>query len=799
MSNELNLNIVPLCRTKGRELPTLPGLMAISPPRWVKRGREHDRLVIYLILKGNTPFTTAEYLKITSQMADLFYQSTSSLTSAMRTAAESLNRALLDRNLRLTDRGQYTIGWLVLGVPRGNQFFLLLCGAMHVFWLGKGETRHIHDIALSGRGLGLGPTANLHYSQTDLHPGDRLLFCGQLSSTWEEALLKDRDPTSLEATRRRLVTLAEDDFNAVLIQAQAGTGQLNILRSAPEEKRTQAEATPHRRISPPVESVPTSTHPPSPQADLTPVTDSISRPEPRQPSSQPSAYAIPPESRTQVPAAVEAVPSTKRTFPSSIPRAKPTEDAPPHLDETPTVSEIAPPRPLPSSHPSRLRTVARKLVGGMQAWRQMTRRVTQGLQNFIPRLLPGTHSDEPLAIPNLVMLFIAIAVPLVVVTAASMVYFRFGQSVQYQDYYAQAEAARTQAVSEINPVTQRQSWEAALFYLDKAESYRKTPESQTLRQEAQTNLDTLLGIVRMNFLPALSGGLGGSVQVSRMDASETELYLLNAEKGNILRTVMTGNGFQADSTFFCEPGPYGGYQVGSLVDIIALPKLNSVNATVLGIDANGNLLYCAPEQTPQAVPLLSPNTNWGRVTAFTLDRERQYLYVLDAPARAVWVYKGQDGEFLDMPYFFFGEQIPAVEDVIDLAVNGDDLYLLHADGHLSFCLDSRNDAVPTRCIDPAPLINPYPASQDINVFTQAHFTQMLFTAPPDSAILLLDTDNQAIFRLSPRSLELLDQLRAPSGRENPLPSGTLQAMTVSPNHILFLALDDQVYFVTDMP
>ncbi|MCL5611222.1 MAG: hypothetical protein M1485_01490, partial [Chloroflexi bacterium] len=87
----------------------------------------------------------------------------------------------------------------------------------------------------------------------------------------------------------------------------------------------------------------------------------------------------------------------------------------------------------------------------------------------------------------------------------------------------------------------------------------------------------------------------------------------------------------------------------------------------------------------------------------------------------------------------------------------------------------------------------------VNVFTQAHFTQMMFTPAPDSALLLLDTDGQSIFRLIPRSLELQSQIRPLAGRDNPLPPGPVGAMTVSPNHILYMGIQDKVYFAVDSP
>jgi hypothetical protein len=403
------------------------------------------------------------------------------------------------------------------------------------------------------------------------------------------------------------------------------------------------------------------------------------------------------------------------------------------------------------------------------------------------------EAPSPAAAGSPVMLFIALLIPLLVVTVASMVYFRYGRSVEYEEYLVQAQNARAQAVSLTDPAAQREAWQHELFYLDKAEASNQTSETQKLRQEAQSGLDQLQGITRLQFQPVLSNGVG--VQIGRLAASENDLYLLDAQRGGILHITLTTSGFQNDTAFDCSPGSYGGYTVGSLVDITALLNVNTFNATVLGVDAAGNLLYCAPGQVAQAIPLPPPDTNWGRVKGFAYDNGN--LYVLDAQSRAVWVYVGKDGSFLDRPYFFFGGQIPELEDAIDLAVSNDDLYILHADGHLSTCSYSRIETVPTRCVDPASLVNPLPAYKDTDLFSTAHFTQMLFSPAPESDLLLLDSDSQGVFRFTPRTLELQSQLRPQAGRDNPLPQGSVSAVTVSPNHILYFAIQDRLYFATE--
>jgi hypothetical protein len=428
----------------------------------------------------------------------------------------------------------------------------------------------------------------------------------------------------------------------------------------------------------------------------------------------------------------------------------------------------------------------------------MTDRAGMSMQGFIPRLLPGTAPSQTSSAPTYIMAFIAVVIPILVVTIASVVYLRFGQSVQYTELYQQAFNYRAQATSETDPVLQRIAWENVLSTLEKAHAYRETEESRALRADAQTNYDNLMGIVRLEFIPAFTGGLNSSTQISRLAASESELYMLDAERGSILHASFTGRSLSLDTTFKCEPGTHAGYQVGMLVDILALPKVNAVGASVLGIDASGNLLYCAPGQVPQALPLPPlPNTNWGRIAAFALDNGN--LYVLDSASRAVWVFVGKDSSFTDAPYFYFGNQIPNIDNAIDLAVSGDDLYMLHADGHLTSCTFSRISETPTRCQDPAPRIDNYPAHRDLDVFAQAHFTQMTLTNPPNPVVLMLDSERQRVYRLSPRSLELQNQVTGFAGDANPFQAGPVSAMAVSPNYVLYLAIGNQVYFATNLP
>lgn len=813
-----DLNILPIHRQNGQEFADLPGLLAVAPPRKSARGRERDSLVLYLILAGNADFSEAEVRALANNAANLFHQTAGSLTSAMRKVTEHVNAALLERNLATSGRGQYAIGSLILAVVREGLCTLSLSGPVHVVWVTEGAQRHIHEPALSGKGLGSSQSIQTYLSQIDLRPSDLIALCGKFPKDWEADLLYERPPASLEASYRKL-TFTKSDLNAVLIQPQAGRGIITVLR--PEVSASRSQPKPVPAVQEPVQ--PSTAAPP---IDL-PAAQTVSAPEEPVISEeeldalaemsahfvQPSAYAIPP--RAEETPVTEPIPTGPRNFPPSIPRTRPPEpkveaeepdfdeeeqDVPleaGQTDKKPRFSLFKPARP--DAHAEAARQMAKVMVGGIRTGRRLNERVGDFLRNFIPKLLPGTDSTKPLVIPTYVMFFIAVIVPLMVSVVAWVVYSNFGLSQTYMELYQKALVENAQASAETDPARQRDAYQRVLNYVTDAEEYRQTDETRLLRTETQAKYDNLMGVIRLEFRQGFTNGLTGSVQISRMAASESDLYMLNAASGAILHAEFTGQALSYDSAFDCKPGAYEGKgEVGSIVDLLALPKVNAYGATVLGIDNAGTLIYCTPGQVPQvsSLPAL-PNTNWGRITSFVLDNEN--LYILDAETRSVWVYRGKNSTFTDPPYFFFGNQIPDISNAIDLAVSGDDLYLLHADGHLTTCTYSRIDEVPTRCVDPAPRIDNFPAHRDIDIFAQAHFTQMTLTNPPNPVVLLLDAENRSVFRLTPRSLELQNQVSGFAGKASPFQPGPIGAMAISPNYVLYLATGNQVYFATNLP
>src|SRR4030042_407887 len=233
MNSSLDLNLLPIARQGGNDKAELPDMYAVTPPRRTARGREADSLIIYLSMTGNSLLTTEAQTQLLEQLAHKFYKTSGSLTAALRTVAEALNLYLLDRNLRSTSVGRQGIGQLILVALRADSLYIAQCGSVHAFLVTPKETQHLHDPQSSGRGLGLSRTTPMRFLQTKMDLDDFLVLTTQASPGWVSTPLKHA-PQGIEAIRRQLLENASQALNAVILQAQAGTGKLKILKRKTE-------------------------------------------------------------------------------------------------------------------------------------------------------------------------------------------------------------------------------------------------------------------------------------------------------------------------------------------------------------------------------------------------------------------------------------------------------------------------------------------------------------------------------------------------------------------------------------
>ena len=410
------------------------------------------------------------------------------------------------------------------------------------------------------------------------------------------------------------------------------------------------------------------------------------------------------------------------------------------------------------------------------------------LLNFLQRVLP----EEPVFnLPPRVMGLIAILVPIMVVVLVAAVYLFFGRDQLYINYLERAQSAAAIAAVSADPAEVRQAWQGVVFYAERAAHYEEDAQTAAnLLAQAQAALDALDAIRRVEFSPALFQPLALDAHISRMVATNNEIYMLNATDGSILRAFLAGDGagggYQLDADFSCEPGPYGDFIVSELVDLVPLPRGNALDADILAMDANGNVIYCASGERPSARALVPPASNWGRPRALAV--ENGNLYVLDPLNNAVWIYFGEDYSYAEAPRFFFGAEVPSLRRMLDLAVEGDDLYLINEDGRIAICKFSADLDNPSTCEDPAQYTDTRPGRLPGPQIEGANFEQIQIGEPPQPSLYLLDPVARAIYRFS-LSLGLDAQFQSIV----PLPEGLATAFAITPNRAILLAIENDVY------
>lgn len=770
MAVDFDLNLLPILRQNGQDQTIFPGLYAVTPPKRTGRGRERDKLVLFLTFANTVDIPADTTQQLLTRMAQTFYKTSGTVTSALRVLAELANQTLLERNLR--NPQHQAVGCLTQMVIRQQQVFLAQSGAGHAFVMTPSETQDLHDADSAGRGLGVGRSTALRYFQFTLQPDAFVLLSHQPAETWPAETLRVTANQGLESLRRRLVLgRSEADLAAVLVQVQEGEGKLRFLRlksalhdmAQPAGESQSAVVQPEKKMA----------QPPTPVASEAVMPETLGgvREPIEESRAAPPAPQVIDRQPVRTPAQAADVPVEKTARAGS--------------------GQPIPAKPIPAKTPKKssslLKQVSarslRALAVIQKAFASTLRVVFGWLFNLLRRMLPD---EAMLNLNPQTLLFIAVAAPLVIGVVGGMVYIERGQSRQYQVYIDQAFEAATQATTKSDPIEQRAAWQKALELVNQAEIYRLTSDSQALREQVQAALDGLDGVERLDYQSALIGSLDKTVRITRLAVNGGDLYMLNSTQGNVIRAVLTGGGYQIDTQFNCGPVAGGSITVGPLVDIVALPKGEQEGATVMGMDVNGAMTLCIPGDIPLLAQATPPGINFGGVRAYELSGGD--LYVLDPGTNAVWIYRSRDTG--NPPRLFFSDEVPYMQDVVDLTVYGDDLYLLHADGHQTLCNYGLINS-PTRCEDPFNYTDLRQGRSGGPVIPDALFTQLEYSPPPDPSLYLLEPKTQAIYHFS---LRLVFQRQYRPAR--PLPDEAVTAFTVSPSRLAFLALGNQVYYAS---
>ncbi len=740
-----DVHILPLSsQVKEEGQSVTADFLAAQSARTVARQRRKDQLFLHLSLQGSLALPADKRTLLLQRLSEVYYKTAGTTTGALRTVAESLNQFLLDRNSRLGGSGEQALGILTQIVQQDGRLTIAQSGGSHLFWISSRGVDHLYDPDLAGQGLGTSKIARVRFVQEQIQSGDSLLVCLQPPADWALASLASLYNQDIEFLRRKLAGKA--DIEAWMILFKPGAGKIVHLSvaSAVQTPQTKPSPLPSEEIVSPSRAVQSEV-----AEGATPLPSPSSQPE------EPPATAV---SDGQVTSEISTPPTPESPLESPSPVIQ-TLSLQPHRERRSSVLE--------------------GVSEGLSA-------AGRALIKQIKRLLPDASVFQ---IPTSVMALIAILTPLLVVTLASVVYFRQGQVGEFERYLQLAEQAAQQAQSVQDPLAQRAAWQASLAYLDQALQYSNSSDAQALRAQAHAAIDQLESIKRLDFAVAMDD-LPEEAQIIKIAVTENELFLLDANSGVVWRAAAAARGYVLNPTASCGPGIQGA-AIGKLVGFGLTRKATQLQAVIVGLDASGRVVTC-DYNTPPVVDSLTPDERgMGSLKGFLIDRGNSY--VLDPEKNAIWVY--WKNKYTEKPELFFSEDVPPMQEVIDFAVYGEDLYLLYTDGHLAQC--TYNATTPTRCVDPQPYRDSRPGRENQPLQSETPFTRLFVSNPPEPALYLLEPGLPSIYQFSLRLLAFHAQYRnIPPPSFSPFPQGVpATALAISSEQRLaFLAFGNRLYY-----
>lgn len=795
-----DLTVFKYNRLQGKEESDLPGLFTSLPPRRAARGREKDRLVIFLQLAERGSPLQGAPAEMLEKLSRVYYSTRGPVTTALKAVADQMNERLLARNLRQAKEGNPLLGLMIVAVFHEEMLYLAHCGPVHSFMINAQTVEHYHDPQGAGRGLGISRTAAVRYYRCTFQAGDLALLCVQPPQNWTRQTLLGSTQLSLDNLRRRLLVQANENFGFIMLRTRKGAGEIHVrsLRSGEPELSplTRAvELPPDRKEKPEAmpavqQSVQTTLHK-------------------EQPQDTKRAIYLAGEKESESAAESGLMQRLRARFGGMQVRVTQKENSPAeqaavemeNASPAETLQKAAAETPQPAVFPliKQISPAARKtgawLNRALHGWRDFRQRSGAALSRWTARMLPGKAERLP-ALSNSAMLFIAVVVPLIVVAIAMTAYWQQGRGEQHRLFIAQAEQMMTQADAQSDVLIKRVNYEAALGYLDQAAEFGNSERMRNLRRQILAAMDQLEGIRRLEFSALLPMPFDNKVNITQIVSTPAEdLYLLDQSSGRVIRLVYTRPGYEVDSRFFCGPNLVGGLIIGPLVDIAAAPVPNTLDAVVMGIDAFGNLLYCSLDANKtSAIPLRPPDAGWGELRAMIYSPG--LLHLLDPRSNAVWRFDGQGVDFSDPlagPRLFFGDVIPDLSNAVDIAIYQNDLYILREDSGMALCTYSSISSTPTRCNDPYPyrVSRAGEAVEELDRL-RVKLSQMQATQPPEPSLYVLNPALPAVYQFS-LGMTFVQEIRPLQDGATPVPARPATAFRVTMARNLVLAFGNQVF------
>lgn len=735
-----------------------PGLAVTAAPRRAARGREKDILFLCLSLRSRSPLADARFEQLLELAASTFFSQTGSVTAAARLAVMAVNKAVLEGNLR---EGTPLQGGVTLGVLRGGDFYATQVGPGAVV-VARGIGLQRFPV-LVGRPLGVSDNCEVQYFHTAVEPGDYIGLSP--NAAWPEAGLAGLGGlNTLSGVVERLKATAGGDFNAIIMRLEAEGAGAPAHQASSATVRTPAVSTqPAQRPAP----------------TQAPVEDEFDDEEPEEEHVVVTASAV--ERDTDAHAASYDEDEEDEEFEDDVEDAEPASPAGARLR-------------------ARLEPVKSGAVFGLRSFGRATgvtlTEFFRSLNRLTARSLPEgmLQQDGMLAIPGAAMLIAAVAIPLIIVGLAALIYIQLGQQEQYSNAMQEAQLEISRATAETDPVAARPHWDTAVRFVEIAESMRPgQPEVAELRRQAEGQLDQIDQVQRLAFQPLLAGGAGG--QLAKAAVLGNDVYALDTTGNRLVRIMYTtANGYVLDPGFKCSAGVIGSTEVGKLIDFFILSGPIELGAqagegaapdAIVGLDQTGTLMYCFPGRNPIASPLATPDTGFGQAVAADLFGSR--LYVLDTGRNQIWQYDSTGGAYPQRPVGYFSETIYDLKSVIHFTIANDHLFLLRSDGRVMTCVRDLQTAPPTCTVASAFTDPRVGRASGTRLDDAVSPTRLIYDTAPEPSVLMVDTGSDAIFKLSMK-LNLYGKYKPSTALDGPITSVVVDAA-----ERLFITAGDNIY------
>lgn len=604
-----------------QEAEAAPGLLAQSAPGKAARGRARDTLFVHLSLTGRPEETENLAQDLLDIISKRFFETSGSVTAALRNAIMEANRLLLRRNMSRT--GPTREGAVSCAVLRGEELYVVQTGeALALIGRNFGVERLPAGEPAQTTPLGRTAGLELHYFHNWLEPGDMLLLV---------------DP--------RLAHLPAEQVKPVLVDStvEDGIPQLTAIVGEESGRLLLIEFT----DEPPLDLPETS----------------VSRPEPAAPPPSPSPRTLPPPTEQ---------PLREGTRTAQTPAGEPKRRL-----RMPEVD-----LPSPEQVEDTARRATSQTARGLS---RATGWLAELVDHLRPQEDGEAEGETAgWALPALLAVIIPLLVAVIVgsvyvqrgrVTRASEL------RQEMQQLLAQAEAAPTEGEArsayngvlslaqeaemlrpgneEINRLRQE-----ALRALDRLEEITRL----TARPLYRYGEGTAIGGV------TLRGGLNGDIYA--LDRANNRVFLHETEEDYVTLTT------EEPQEILFGGQAVGSHVVGSLVDMFWRPSGNQVSSDGLAVlDGRGALLTYHPNFSNVRAAPLGLASDWREPVAATHFSER--LYVLDPEAGQMWRYFPEgEGFYVDDGQRAL--TLPELEQAVDAAIYSEDgsVLVLYADGRL---------------------------------------------------------------------------------------------------------------------